>query len=111
MASFKELGYSKALQLAEGYNFTAPSVRPLRYSRWSSAKIVMPGATTITYTAAMRGQAHWPIPPEADASTTGMVRTIWSLVSVAASRYSPQAVTKLTIATTTTPLTVSGSST
>jgi hypothetical protein len=36
------------------------------------------GATTITYTAAIRGQAHWPIPPDAEVSTTGIVRTIWS---------------------------------
>ena len=51
----------------------------------------------------MRGQAHCPIPPWAEASTTGMVLTARSLVSVEHSRYSPQAVTKLTMITTTSP--------
>ena len=37
-----------------------------------------------------------------------MVRTSWSLVSVVPSRNSPQAVTKLTMKTTTSPLRTSG---
>src|SRR4029453_5937097 len=57
----------------------------------------------------MRGQAHWPMPPWAAASTTGMVRTSWSLVSVVHRRYSPQAVTKLTMITTTRPFLTTGS--
>jgi hypothetical protein len=46
----------------------------------------MPRVTTITSTAAMRGQAHWPIPLWAAASTTDMVRAVWSFGEVGEKR-------------------------
>jgi len=49
------------------------------------------------------------MPPDADASTTGSVHCPCSFMRRLASRYSPQAVTKLIITTTTMPLRTIGS--
>ena len=56
----------------------------------------------------MRGQSEPPTPPRVEPMKTGSVFLSESFMSVTASRYSPQAATKLTMMTTTMPFLISG---